>query len=88
MISDSIIYAAACLAMLVAYLLVGYIFWNMVKAKFENDVQAHVMAEQERNGHLAMLIPKFSVIMFWPLVGMLAVLAALTSSLRREAPSV
>jgi hypothetical protein len=81
-------YYIACVVLLVLYLLLGDVIWRMVRARLALDVHGLVMAEQERNGHFAMLIPKFTVIALWPLVGMLAVTASILASLRSEAPTL
>ncbi|AHC30424.1 hypothetical protein CC53_gp007 [Rhizobium phage vB_RleS_L338C] len=86
--SSELLYSLAVLAMIAAYLLVGAVFWSMVKARLEKDVHGMVILEQERQGHFAILIPKFSVIALWPLAGTVALAAAIWHSLRREAPAL
>ncbi|QIG76068.1 hypothetical protein EVC24_047 [Rhizobium phage RHph_I4] len=86
--TDASLYAAAVLAMVVAYMLVGSVFWSLVRARIEPGLDKEVMFEQERQGHYAMLIPKFTVIALWPLVGVIALASAIWHSLRREAPAL
>lgn len=75
-------YIASYLAMIMAYLLVGKSFWGLVKSNFESDIHSLVMQEQEKNGHFAVLLPKFSVIALWPLVAVIGAVFAVGEILR------
>ena len=82
------LYLVACAALVLSYMCVGKVFWGLVKARMGDTIQASVIFEQERQGHMSALLPKFGVIFLWPLVGLIATAAWVKEALRTEAPSV
>jgi len=79
-----LLYTVACLIACLAYLNVGHTIWTGVRENIQNDVHGLVMIEQERQGHMAMLLPKFTVIALWPAVAAFGVIANIIAVLRSE----
>lgn len=83
---DTVLLLAAHFALLVTYLLVGHVFWRkFVFPTLLADANSRVMVEQDRSGHLAMLLPKFTVIALWPLAFSLAVICLIATMFRQPA---
>lgn len=79
-----LLYTVACLIACLAYMNVGHVIWNGVRANLEENIDTLSMLEQERQGNMAMLLPKFTVIVFWPVIAAFGVAANVVSALRAQ----
>lgn len=80
----SLLFLLACFALVVSYLNVGSVMWGGVRERLTCDIHGLSMIEQERNGHMAMLLPKFTVILLWPAFAVLALVCNVVALIRAE----
>jgi hypothetical protein len=76
------LHTIACLIACFAYLNVGHVIWSGIRANLTADIHGLSMLEQERQGHMAMLLPKFTVITLWPAVAAFGILVNLITAIR------
>lgn len=82
MFDNGTIYLLACLCVVFSYLLVGKVIWHGILGHMSRDVHGLVMLDQLKRASYAALIPKFTVILLWPVIAVFGIVASVYSAYR------